>query len=290
MKAQLLIPPAYMGDYFRQSNSSGRHVRPETARRASQFQFRLSGINAYKKLFLPVFLIFFLMFNFYTRGAEKEEIDQSPVKVVLFPFKRAIISAIINTSVKEYLFKEGESFSEGDIIVKLDDAIYNHRFIKAKTYSTFATKVYQNNLNLAEKGGIGQYELEKSKFENEAAEAEMKIAQIELDACTIKAPFSGSLVKKIAREYEFVRIGQPVVEIINDYQLLAVMHLPSTQRESVRKGQKIQFRIDETGTFSTGKIYEISAEIDPRSRTFELKILIDNKDRKLSAGMSGVME
>lgn len=276
MKVQFLISPAELRNPLGQANF--------------KFQSRVFRINAYKKLFIPVFLPVALLFSPYTKAMEEKEVELSPVKIVLFPFKRAVISTIINSSVKEYMFKEGESFSEGDIIVKLDDAIYNQRFIKTKTYSTFATRAYQNNLKLAEKGGIGQYELEKSKFENEAAAAEMKIAQIDLDACIIKAPFSGRLVKKIVKEYEFVRIGQPVLEIINDYQLLAVMHLPSTQRESVKNEQEIQFRIDETGASCNGKIYEISAEIDPRSRTFELKILIDNKDQKLSAGMSGVME
>ena len=31
----------------------------------------------------------------------------------------------------------------------------------------------------------------------------------------------------------------------------------------------------------------ISGEIDPGSRTFEIKVLLDNRDRKLAAGMSG---
>ena len=38
-----------------------------------------------------------------------------------------------------------------------------------------------------------------------------------------------------------------------------------------------------------GKIYKISGVIDPGSRTFEIKVLLDNSKGTLAAGMSGVL-
>ncbi len=243
-------------------------------------------MTTYKKFLLPVVLVFCLFS--WPVSAGKSEADR-PTRVVLFPSRTVVIASIVNASVKEYSFKEGETFAKGDTIVELDDALYKQSFLKAKAAATFAAEVYRNNQRLAEKGGIGRYEVAKSKFENDAAEAEMKIAQIQLNACVIKAPFSGRLVKRIASEYQFVRTGEAVFAILDDYQLLAVMHLPSSQRKLLKKGQAMKFRIDETHTVHAGKVHEISAQIDPRSRTFEAKVLLDNSDRKLSAGMSGVV-
>ncbi len=243
-------------------------------------------MKTHKKLLLAVLLVSPLLS--WPARAGKKEADR-PVRVVLFPFRRAVISSIVDASVKECSVKEGESFAKGQVIVKLDDTLYRHRFLKVRAYATFAAEVHKNNLDLAKKGGIGRHALAKSKFEHQAAEAEMKIAQINLDACVIKAPFPGRLVKKIASEHEFVRIGQPVIEIIDDYRLLAAMHLPSPQRKSFRKGQEMKVRIDETETVHIGKVHELSAEIDPRSRTFKVKVLIDNSTRTLSAGMSGIV-
>ncbi len=249
-------------------------------------------MTSYKCLLYPA--LFALCLFSWPISAKRSNIDQPasktdrPVRIVLFPFRRAVISSTVDASVKECLFGEGESFTKEEVIVKLDDALYRERFLKAQAYATFAAEVYKNDLKLAEKGGIGRRELAKSRLGHETAEAEMEIAQINLNACVIKTPFSGRLVKEIAAEHEFVRIGQPVLEIIDDYQLLAVMHLPSSQRKLLQKGQEMKFRIDETDTVHAGKVYEISAEIDPRSRTFEAKVLIDNSVRTLSAGMSGI--
>jgi multidrug efflux pump subunit AcrA (membrane-fusion protein) len=66
------------------------------------------------------------------------------------------------------------------------------------------------------------------------------------------------------------------------------MHFPSKEKNKIKEGMPLKFKIDETGKTYTGKVYEISGDIDPGSRTFQVKALIDNKAKKLSAGMSGV--
>ena len=208
-------------------------------------------------------------------------------KAVLFPFKRAVISTIIDTTVKTYLCKAGDSFSRGDVLVKLDDTLYREKFNKAKAYAAFANEVYRNNLALMKQGGIGHYELAKSKFESAAANAEFEIAKAKLESCVIKAPFAGRVIKKIANEYEYVQQGAPVVEIVDDNTLLAVTYISSSLLKTIKINDEMNIKIDETGTICKGKIYTISGDIDPRSRTFEIKILIDNKNKKLTVGMSG---
>ncbi|MEA1926938.1 MAG: HlyD family efflux transporter periplasmic adaptor subunit, partial [Candidatus Auribacterota bacterium] len=103
-------------------------------------------------------------------------------------------------------------------------------------------------------------------------------------------PFNGRLVEKLVNEYEYVRTGQPLMKIIDDNQLLAVMHLPSSEKNKIKLGQAMKIKIDETKTSHQGKIYKISGVIDPGSRTFEIKVLLDNKKGSLSAGMSGILE
>ena len=136
--------------------------------------------------------------------------------------------------------------------------------------------------------------LEKSELERDIAAsklnfsvANMKMAEIDLKACRLVAPFPGRLIKKLVQEHEFVRASQQVINIIDDYQLLAVMHLPSSEINKVAIGKRMRVWIDETRTEHEGTVNVISGEIDPGSRTFEIKVLIDNRDRKLAAGMSG---
>jgi RND family efflux transporter MFP subunit len=206
--------------------------------------------------------------------------------------------------VKKYLFKEGESFAGNELLVIFDDSIYKQKYdkakaayLEAKSGVDFANKNWVRAKDLYNKGIQGLQELEKSQFEYEVSKskltfhaANMKLAELDLKACRMKAPFAGRIVKKLVQEHEFIRVGQPLLKIIDDNRLLAVMHLPSKLKNKIRIGQEMQVKIDETGSAHMGTVYEIAGEIDPGSRTFEIKVLIDNNTRKLAAGMSGRLE
>lgn len=227
----------------------------------------------------------------------------SQVKVVLFPFRHAVISARVDSFVKQYQIREGEEFKKDSLIVTLEEDNYMQEFLRAqsaweekKSVLRFATSKAERNDDLFRKGVLGHNELEEGKLQKESAEAQlqiaasnMEIAKQHLEACRLIAPFNGRLAKKKVQDFEYVRAGQPLMEIIDDEQLLAVMYLPSARRQLVGKNMEMSIKVDETGTTHIGQVYEISGQIDPRSRTFEVKILIDNRDRKLTAGMAGAL-
>ena len=247
---------------------------------------------------LPVMM---LLFSAVAGWAADQVVPNA--KVVLFPFRHAVISARVDSFVKQYQVREGEEFKKDSLIVTLEDDNYMQSFLRAqaaweekKSALKYADSNAFRNDDLFKKGVLGHKELEAGKLEKETAQAQlqsmtaaMEIAKLSLEGCKIIAPFNGRLAKKTVQDFEYVRAGQPMLEIIDDEQLLAVMYLPSARRNLVGKNMEMRIKVDETGTTHIGHVYEISGQIDPRSRTFEVKVLIDNRDRKLTAGMAGVL-
>lgn len=229
--------------------------------------------------------------------------DGIQVKAILFPIKEATISSNISSHVLKYNFKVGESFKKGDLLLDIDSLIFKHQLAKAEATSFEASKgeefwrnrirkekaMYKDGVSDKEKIENAVLQHESSKAKLAVSKSNLQLAQIDLNACVINAPFSGRLVEKIVRDYEHFKTGQPIMTIIDDNKLLAVMHLPSSLRTTIKEGSPIAFIIDETKTKHTGKVYAISAKIDPRSRTFETRVVIDNKLGLLSAGMSAVL-
>ena len=224
-------------------------------------------------------------------------------KIVLFPYRRAVVPSLVDSVINKYNIKEGETFKKDDTIALLDDRSYRQMLNKAisteqesKTNCDFAKKYYESTLDLFNKGFQGKDQVDKAKLDFEiakskldSAKAQRALIELQIDACTIKAPFDGRLIKKTIQEHEFVRAGQPFMSIIDDNKLLAVMHLPSDKKNVIKIGDPIKIKVDETGTEHTGNVYEISGEVDPGSRTFEIKAIINNKPGKLTAGMSGTL-
>lgn len=225
----------------------------------------------------------------------------SDSKIVLVPINKAVISSLVDTSVLKYNFKEGEVFNKGDVIVVLDDNLYRNAYDAAKagyeqalaSYK-YTENTFEQNKNLFSKGGLSVQEFEKVKLDMAStisqlkeAKANMNNVEIKLQACEIKAPYSGRLTEKIVAENEFVRAGQPIMEIINDSKLLAVMYLPSNEIKNYKENDSMLFFIDETATKQEGKVYEVSGYVYSGSRSFEVKAIIDNQKRDLFSGMSG---
>ena len=242
-------------------------------------------------------LIFVLLSAFaFTANA-----DYLNDKIVLFPIHKAELSSIVDSTIEKYNFKEGENFKKGDVLVELDSNLYKQLFLRAKAdllrtqeAYKYTDKIYKHNQTLYKKDAVGEQELEESKLnmikalaDYEQAKANYQIASVKLNSCEIKAPFPGRIISKVENEFDYVREGQPIVEIADDSELLAVMNIPSDMMENIHTGDKLNFSIDELKCSVDGKVYSVSGSINPGSRTFEIKAVIDNSSKKLRIGMSG---
>ncbi len=208
---------------------------------------------------------------------------------VLLPSKRVVLSARVDSVVKKQHFKEGEKFDKGDVLVELDSDFYKQLLKRAEAEHAYYKKEASRNKGLLEDDAVGEADYAKSVLMRESSAANLAIARMNFERCVIRAPFAGRVAKRMAKEFEFVRTSQPLLEIIDDRTLLAVVHLPAELRGKVEIGSKAIVTLDGTGKKLHGVVREVSAEIDPASRSFSAKIAIDNKDSKLTAGMSGTV-
>ena len=231
----------------------------------------------------------------------KAEPALRPVKVVLFPVREAEIVSRIDGTVRNCVLKMGDAFKKGDLIMQIDDSRHRIELARAKAreqdvkiQAQFAKETYLSYKQLFEEKIQSHNELARRKAEADSLQARLLIsaadvneAQLMLGYCVFKAPFAGRLEQMLCREHETVRAGQPVFRIIDDSSLLAVMNVP--QELPLRKGSVIKMAFRDGKTAVSGKVYEISPRADHRSGTVEVKALVENAKKTLSAGMVGFM-
>ena len=227
-----------------------------------------------------------------------------PVKAVFFPMREAVLSSRIDGVITRYRFAPGERFNGGDTLVELDPQERENQLRRAdaalkegRGNLEFSRKQFEDAVTLFKESLQSELEVKRRELELqiaqsrfETAEAERDNAALQLSFCTVKAPFPGRVEKILTREFENVRNSQPILAVIDDNRLLAVMHLPSADIPRIRLGQPVAILVKETGTVARGVVHEIAARADHRSETFEIKALVDNTSRKLTAGMSGVLQ
>lgn len=245
----------------------------------------------------------FLLLAFLVLPAADMTYDSLPVKVVLFPFREAILSTQIDGVVVKYNFRGGERFKKSDVLLKLDDKKYNNDLQRmrslmkeAELNANYTRQKWEDNKRLFKEDLQSEIEVIKSELDAKVGAERYQTAQInyadallQLAFCTIRAPFDGTVEKLLTREFETVRSGQPLISIIDDNQLLAVMNLPTAELPKIKIGIPVTFKVHENGKTVTGSVFEIAGRADHRSETIEIKVLIDNAEHHFSAGMSGTL-
>lgn len=209
------------------------------------------------------------------------------VKAVLFPFREAVIAARAESTLLPYRFKLGEPFKTGEVLTALDDSRYVLEVRRATEQADFARAVFEDKKQLRAKNFTSDYELKKAEFDLSVAESSLADAKLNLSYCIVKAPFAGKLAEIRTQEYETVRPGQPLFRIIDDNRLLAVMNVPLNDAALTTVGNPVVVSVSGTDRKAKGTVYEVAPQADHRTGTVRIRVLIDNGDGKLRAGMTG---
>ena len=209
------------------------------------------------------------------------------VKAVLFPFREAVIAARVESTLLPYRFKLGEPFKAGEVLTALDDSRYVLEVRRATEQADFARAVFEDKKQLRAKNFTSDHELKKAEFDLSVAESSLADAKLNLSYCIVKAPFAGKLAEIRTQEYETVRPGQPLFRIIDDNRLLAVMNVPLNDVALTTVGNPVVVSVSGMDRKAKGTVYEVAPQADHRTGTVRIRVLIDNGDGKLRAGMTG---
>ena len=214
---------------------------------------------------------------------------QQEIKTVLFPFRETVVSARLESVLKNYKFLQGQPFKAGDTLVELDDSRYAIEFARTSEQLRFAKSTYEDKKELREKKFTSDAELRKAEYDFHIAEISCQEARLNVSFCTIKAPFDGKIVEIMTHDFETTRSGQTLCRIIDDNKLLAVMNVPLTDRALTTIGTPVKIRLDQKDATATGTIYEVSPQADHRTGTVRIRVLIDNRQGLFFAGMTGTL-
>lgn len=216
-------------------------------------------------------------------------LDRNVIQGEIRPRDHAILAAEIAARITSIPLREGERFRKGQIIVTFDCSLFNAKLDQARAVESSARKKYATEKRLHELNSIGNLEVELSKDALARASAELKIAKVTSDYCTIEAPYEGRVVALKARQHQFAKVGDPVLEILNEESMEIEFIIPSRRLAEFKKGTKIMFLVNEDGKKYPASVLRRGAQIDPVSQSIGIIGRIDERFSELVPGMSGVV-
>lgn len=224
----------------------------------------------------------------YANGIWASPSSVSPeIRAQLIAKRSATLSAEISAVVKQLTVREGGRFKQGDLLVAFDCSIQQAQLQKTQATIEGVSKTYEANTRLAQLGSVSSLDVDIAKAKLGEAKADLSLTQASLQKCKINAPFSGRVVAVPAHEHQYLKLGDPLVEILDDSVLELRLIVPSLWLKWLKPGLEFRVQLDELNQDYPAQIDTIAANIDPVSQTVALIAHIKGQYPELLTGMSG---
>lgn len=128
-------------------------------------------------------------------------------------------------------------------------------------------------------------------MERQAEEA-VGIARNDLERTTVRAPYAGSVARRLADEGTTALVQpQTIVVVLQETgELEAHASIPESQLAQVHPGDRAVLRVEGVTAPIEATVTAVSDSIDPETRTYLVRILVPNTDRVLKAGVFAPVE
>jgi multidrug efflux pump subunit AcrA (membrane-fusion protein) len=173
------------------------------------------------------------------------------------------------------------------VLVEFDCALRELELRKASARLEVAEATLRSNLRLKELQSVGELELAVSRGERDAAEAEAKRVGLEIQYCSLRAPWDGNVVARHVNPLENIALGAPLLEVNSQSAPLAQMLVPSRWLAWLEVGTAFEVEILETGARYPARISRLGAQVDAVSQTVEVFGAVEGEAAHLLPGMSG---
>jgi RND family efflux transporter MFP subunit len=123
----------------------------------------------------------------------------------------------------------------------------------------------------------------------ENAEAQLELAQDRLGFTDLRSDVAGVVTARSAEPGEVVQPGQPIVQIARDDGRDAVFSVPARLLEAKAGEQIVRVALAEApGISAVGRIREVSPQADPVTRTFQVRVGLQDPPEAMRLGSTVV--
>jgi RND family efflux transporter MFP subunit len=184
-------------------------------------------------------------------------------------------------------WKQGEFVHAGDVLAQVDTANFVNAVTAARARAELARANFARSAELFAAANVAQGEYDAVRAQRDMANAELAQAEQSLRDTTLRAPYDGVVLARLARAGEFASAGRPVLVLGNFRRVQLELGVPDGVLGRLTLGSRHEIIVSAyEGAPFTGEVSEIGMAADPVSRLFRVVLKIDNPDGRLKSGMT----
>jgi multidrug resistance efflux pump len=114
-----------------------------------------------------------------------------------------------------------------------------------------------------------------------AGKQEVLVAQMSIERCTVTAPWDGQVAEMLVQQGEYVRVGQPLLTLLDPTEIEVLVELPVVVRDEVRVGAGCRLCQDAMPELVwSGTVARIPPNASDVKQTFQVIVDVQSRDRK----------
>jgi RND family efflux transporter MFP subunit len=180
---------------------------------------------------------------------------------------------------------EGEVISKGELISSLDPTSYAIAKELADIQVNQVQDEYDRLKLMHDKKSLSESDFAKISYGMQQAKAQQKLHTKNLSDTKLYSPIDGVLLKKLAEVGEITGIGMPLFVVSDIRKIKVNAYIPENELHNIKIGQKAKVLLSSLSEIYDGKITEVGSAADPASRSFSVKIEVDNPKMLIRPGM-----
>jgi multidrug efflux system membrane fusion protein len=267
---------------------------------------RLKSQYVFILVVLGAFVLFFLVRSLFGGSAEEAEAKAPapglpsvqarltsetvrPVEVSMRGRTEAARTVVVRSETSGVVAAvpavEGSIVAKGQVLCRLAVDARQAALDQARAALKSRQLQRQAAEQLAAKGFRSETQVLEAQANLDAAQAQVRAAEIALDQVQMRAPFTGVFDHRDAEVGSYLSPGQPCGTVIELNPLLVVGDAPETEAAKVRVGAAAQAQLV-SGRVLHGRVRYVAHDADPQTRTYHLEVAVENPRLDVRSGLS----
>lgn len=199
-----------------------------------------------------------------------------------------VIAPDVSGWVRELKVQDNQQVKAGDLLMSIDRDRFQAELARTKAVAeTRQQQLHLREREAARRTALGPEAISAELRENaqinaavargelHQAEAEVRVAQINLDRSELRAPRSGHVTNLRLAEGNYVTAGQSVMALVDDSTFYVQAYFEETKLPRIHIGDSVNVWLMSAQTPMTGVVESISRGINDRNTTADAQLLAE---------------
>jgi len=210
--------------------------------------------------------------------------DKITATGTIIPNEEVDIRSELSGRITQLNFKEGPRVRKGQLLLSVNADEMQAEIKKLESNRKLYQDMEERQRTLLDKEYISQQEYEQSRNQLSITQADLQAQRATLAKAFIRAPFDGVVGLRQVSQGSYVTATSPIAKLVDISPVKVDFNIPGRYVQQIKVGDPITFTIEGNPESYAANIYAIEPNIDPATRTVQVRARYENKNEEVKPG------